>query len=148
VFSAYTAARTPQVELRLLQAVTFFDDSASTDRTLEAIKDGSVRSQDGSWVATRLLGGRKSGTHAWRRLREDWSAFTGLMPPLTLRRLVEGIPALSRPDVANDVQGFLAETKVPHAEKATVQNLEKLRSNVILREREAGPLSEYLSERS
>ncbi|MEX2653919.1 MAG: M1 family metallopeptidase [Acidimicrobiia bacterium] len=148
VFSAYKSARTPQVELRLLQAVTFFDDSVSADRTLEAIKDGSIRSQDGSWVTARLLGGRKSGTHAWQRLREDWSSLIGLMPPMTLRRLVEGIPGLSRPDVANDVQAFLAETKVPHAEKATVQNLEKLRSNVILREREADLLSEYLSGRS
>jgi hypothetical protein len=46
------------------------------------------------------------------------------------------------------VQGFLAETKVPHAEKATSQNLEKLRSNVLLREREADRLSRYLRERS
>lgn len=147
IFSAYRRARTPQTELRLLQAVTFFDDEAFADRTLDALRDGSIRSQDGSWVAARLLGGRRSGAHAWQRLREDWSTFTGLMPPLTLRRMVEGLPALSQPDVANDVQGFLAETKVSHAEKATAQNLEKLRSNVLLREREATELSKYLSER-
>jgi hypothetical protein len=70
------------------------------------------------------------------------------MPPLTLRRLIEGVPALSRPDVANDVQGFLAETKVSHAEKATAQNLEKLRANVMLRQRESDALSRYLRERS
>ncbi len=148
VFAAYKGARTPQVELRLLQAVTFFDDPARADATLQAIKDGSIRNQDGSWVAARLLGGRKSGAHVWSKLREDWSALTGLMPPLTLRRLVEGIPGLSRPEVANDVQTFLAETKVPHAEKASVQNLEKLRANVLLREREGGALSRYLSERA
>ena len=147
LFSAYRSAKTPQVELRLLQAVTFFDTAEFTDRTLDAIKDGSIRNQDGSWVTARLLGGRKSGTHAWQRLREEWSTLIGLMPPLTLRRLVEGLPALSRPDVANDVQAFLAETKVPHAEKATSQNLEKLRSNVMLRERESGELSRYLAER-
>ena len=148
VFAAYRAARTPQVELRLLQAVTFFDDDAFADRTLDAIKDGIVRNQDGSWVAARLLGGRRSGAHAWRRLREDWAAFTSLMPPLTLRRFVEGIPALSQPDVAADVQGFFAETKVPQAEKASAQNLEKLRANVLLREREEGSLSRYLAERT
>jgi puromycin-sensitive aminopeptidase len=148
VFAAYKKAKTPQTELRLLQAVTFFDAPSYTDRTLDAIRDGSIRNQDGSWVAARLLGGRNSGSHAWRRLREEWTAFIGLMPPLTLRRLVEGIPALSRPDVANDVQGFLAETKVPHAEKATSQNLEKLRSNVLLRKREAERLAEFLRERA
>jgi puromycin-sensitive aminopeptidase len=148
VFAAYKQSRTPQVELRLLQAVTFFDNADHADRTIDAIKTGAIRSQDGSWVAARLLGGRKSGTHAWQRLREDWSTITGLMPPLTLRRLIEGVPALSRPDVANDVQGFLAETKVSHAEKATAQNLEKLRANVMLRQRESDALSRYLRERS
>ncbi|MFP5332432.1 MAG: M1 family metallopeptidase [Acidimicrobiia bacterium] len=148
VFAAYRASRVPQVELRLLQAVTFFDDPALADRTLDAIRQGTVRNQDGAWVAARLLSGRKSGSHAWRRLREDWKELTGRMPPLTLRRLIEGISALSRPDVANDVQSFLAETKVPHAEKATTQNLEKLRANVLLRERESGSLSRYLHERS
>ncbi|HSJ27713.1 MAG TPA: M1 family metallopeptidase [Acidimicrobiia bacterium] len=148
VFTAYRAAKTPQIELRLLQAITFFDDPVHVDRTLDAIREGTVRNQDGSWVAARLLGGRRSGTHAWKRLREDWSALTGLMPPLTLRRLVEGLPALSRPDVAQDVQSFLAETKVQHAEKATSQNLERLRANVLLRERESGALSRFLAERS
>jgi puromycin-sensitive aminopeptidase len=148
VFAAYKAARTPQVELRLLQAVTFFDRPERADQTLQAIKDGDIRNQDGSWVAARLLGGRKSGAHAWGKLREDWSAFTSLMPPLTLRRLVEGLPGLSRPEVAKDVESFLAETKVPHAEKATVQNLEKLRANVMLRERESSSLSRYLNERA
>jgi puromycin-sensitive aminopeptidase len=147
VLAAYRSARTPQIELRLLQAITFFDEPLHVDRTLEAIREGTIRNQDGSWVAARLLGGRRSGTHAWKRLREDWSTLTGLMPPLTLRRLVEGLPALSRLDVAQDVQSFLAETKVPHAEKATSQNLERLRANVLLRERESGSLSRFLTER-
>jgi len=148
VFAAYRSAQTPQVELRLLQAVTFFDGDAYADRTFDAIKDGAIRNQDGSWVAARLLGGRRSGAHAWRRLRENWTDLTSLMPPLTLRRLVEGIPSLSQPDVAADVQGFLAETKVVHAEKASAQNLEKLRANVLLREREESSLSRYLAERT
>lgn len=148
VFAAYRASRVPQVELRLLQAVTFFDQPALADRTLDAIREGTVRNQDGAWVAARLLSGRRSGTHAWQRLRENWEDLTGRMPPLTLRRLIEGIPALSRPDVAIEVQGFLAETKVTHAEKATTQNLEKLRANVLLRERESGSLSNYLRERA
>ena len=147
VFAAYRGARVPQVELRLLQAVTFFDDPDLADRTLDAIRQGTVRNQDGAWVAARLLSGRDSGAHAWRRLREDWSDLTAKMPPLTLRRLIEGIPSLSRPEVANDVQAFLSETKVPHAEKATSQNLEKLRANVLLRERESGALSVYLQQR-
>ncbi len=147
LFLAYKGAKTPQAELKVLQAMTCVDDNEAVDKMLAAINDGTVRTQDSAWVVARLMAGRQSGGHLWRRLREDWSQLTSKMPPMTLRRMIEGIPALSRPDVASDVEAHFAETDLAVAAKTVAQNLEKLRTNRLLRERETAALSEYLRPR-
>jgi puromycin-sensitive aminopeptidase len=139
--AAYREASNPQTELKLLQAMASVDDAAAVDRMYEAILDSTVRSQDAAWIVARMLGGRSSGPHAWRTLRGRWAEITARMPPMTLRRLTDGLPALSRPDVAADVAAYFAETEVPAIAKALAQNLEKLRMNTLLREREAEAFS-------
>jgi hypothetical protein len=62
---------------------------------------------------------------------------------MTKRRVVEGIPALSKPEVAADVKAFFAETPLPEAASALEQNLENLDANVRLRERETAVVEEY-----
>jgi hypothetical protein len=62
---------------------------------------------------------------------------------MTKRRVVEGLPALSQPEVAADVKAFFAETPLPEAASALEQNLENLDANVKLRERETEVVAEY-----
>jgi puromycin-sensitive aminopeptidase len=145
LFHAYKSANTPQTELKLLQAMTFVDSEEAVDRMLAAIIDGSVRSQDSAWIVARLMSGRSSGAHLWQQLRTGWSEITSKMPPMTLRRMIEGIPALSQPGVANDVAAYFAETDLPMVAKSVAQNLEKLKTNRLLRERETEALSDYLN---
>ena len=140
--AVYQAASNPQTELKLLQAMASVDDDAAVDRLYEAILDSTVRSQDAAWIVARMLGSRSSGPHAWRTLRNRWEEITARMPPMTLRRLVDGLPALSRPDVAADVMAYFAETEIPAIAKALAQNLEKLQMNTLLRERETGTFSD------
>ena len=140
LMAGHHAAVSPQVGLKLLQAAASADDTSLTDKTLEAAKSGSIRSQDVSWVVARLFGNRVSGPHAWRAVRSDWSAFVERIPPMTLRRLAEGLPSLSQPHVAADVQSFFAETPIPAIAKAVAQNLEKLEARVAMRARESGKL--------
>jgi puromycin-sensitive aminopeptidase len=144
LLDAYRGAATPQAEMKLLQALAMVDGSDAVDATLAAILDGTVRSQDGAWVVARMLGGRSSGAHTWQRLRSDWSGLTAKMPPMTMRRLVEGLPALSQPAVSAEVHAFFAETDLPAIAKTVAQNLEKLRTNTNLRTAQADLLSEYL----
>ncbi len=147
VFGAYQESADPQTKLKLLQAITRFDGIDFTDQTIAAVRDGRIRSQDASWVVSLLFGGRDSGAYAWKELRRDWEALTALMPPMTLRRLMDGLPALSQPEVAADVEAFFAETPVPVAQKTVNQNVERMRVNAMLREREARAFSDYLRER-
>ena len=143
VMAAYEEAATPQAKLKLLQ--TFLDSEDTVDATLEAVKSGRIKSQDASWVVARLLGGRHSGRHAWDTVRKDWDPLTSVMPPMTLRRLVEGLPALSYADIAQDVESFFAERSIPVIEKTAKQNIERLRANVLMRERETSRLSDRLN---
>jgi hypothetical protein len=57
--------------------------------------------------------------------------------------VVEGLPALSQPEVATDVRGFFAEHPIPEAARALTQKLELLDANVLLRERETPVVTEY-----
>ena len=66
------------------------------------------------------------------------------MPPMTLRRLVEGLPGLSQPEIAQDVEAFFSERSLPVIEKTAKQNIERLRANVAIRQREADRFSREL----
>ena len=76
-------------------------------------------------------------------MRRSFEKFLKL-PTMTQRRMVEGIPALSRPEVAAEVEAFFAETRLPHAAKSVAQNLERLRANVLLRQRETEAVAAFL----
>jgi hypothetical protein len=67
------------------------------------------------------------------------------MPGMTRTRVAEGISALSQPEVAADVKGFLAEHPLPEAARSIEQNLEKLDANVHLRERETPVVTAYFT---
>ncbi len=144
IFSAYRNSATPQEEVKLLQALSFFEGENAVDRMLDAVKDGEIRTQDASWVTARLFRARTSGEYAWQQVRKQWKTVSEKMPTMTIRRLIEGIPVLSDPRVAADVAAFFAETPIPLAAKTIEQNLERLHANVMMRQREAGPLAEYL----
>jgi puromycin-sensitive aminopeptidase len=146
LFDRYRSTPNPQDELKLLQALTLIDRTEAVDRTLAAVLDGGIRSQDAAWVVGRLFHGRYSGPHAWQKVRLQWSAITAAMPPATLRRMPEGLPALSQPPTAADVAAFFAETPVPIAAKTLAQNIERMQANARLRGRESEALGRWLEE--
>ena len=57
-----------------------------------------------------------------------------------------GVRALSKPEIAAEVEKFFETHKVPTGELTMQQHLEKLRVNVALREREAANLERLLGE--
>ncbi len=139
-------APNPQQKLKYLQALASMDRQDAVERTFGLIEDGTVRSQDTTWVLARMLMNRRTGPDAWTSLRQKWETLAEAIPPMTQSRMVEGLPALSRPDVAADVEAFFAETPLSHAAKALEQKLERLRAMVAMREREADGIADALAE--
>ena len=138
-------ADNPQEAMKYLRALASFDQPEAADRTFGLMDDGTIRNQDTTWVLARMLANRVSGPYAWARLRDRWSGMSANIPPMTHSRMLEGLPALSHPDVASEVDAFFAENPLPHAAKALEQKLERLRAMVMMRDRETGPVTRTLT---
>ncbi len=140
---AYETAHTPQLRQRFLQAVCSVDDPERAATVFDWTLAGRVRTQDAAWVTARMLTNRKSGPSVWRLLRTHWADVVKTYPKVTLRNVFEGLPALSKPEIAADIEAFFAETSVD-SPKTLAQKLELLRANVALRTREAERLGRHL----
>jgi puromycin-sensitive aminopeptidase len=146
LWSAYQRTPAPTEKVRYLRSVAGVQVEELAVATMDKIVEGDIRTQDGFWVFARLLGG-DAGPSVWQSARTRWDQVLEAMPGMTRRRVVEGLPALSQPEVAADVKGFFAEHPIPEASRFLTQNLELLDANVLLRERETPVVTGYFQSR-
>jgi len=144
LWQAYLGSTTPLDQVRYLRALTIVETETEAIATLEKVINGDVRTQDGFWVWARLLMGG-AGPKVWSEARQRWDEVLEAMPGMTRPRIAEGLSALSQPEVAADVKAFFSEHPVKEAKRSLAQNLEKLDSNVTLRERETPVVTAYFS---
>ena len=145
LWAAYHKTNAPAEKVRYLRSVAGVEVQELALSTMEKIVNGDIRTQDGFWVFARLLSG-DAGPTVWQSARTQWDDVLGVMPGMTKRRVVEGLPALSQPEVAADVKSFFAEHPIPEAARFLTQNLELLDTNVLLRERETPVVTEYFAK--
>ena len=109
---------------------------------LEGTLDGSVRTQDGPYLIRRALANRRCGTEAWNFLAAHWGRLLAIFPTnYSLARMLEGVTALDRADLAARVHHFMAAHPLPQGAKQVAQHLERLDINVALRTRESDRLA-------
>ncbi|HEY6635635.1 MAG TPA: ERAP1-like C-terminal domain-containing protein, partial [Acidimicrobiia bacterium] len=144
LWKVYQESATPLDQVRYLRSVAGVETEQQSLETLDKIIEGDIRTQDGFWVFARLLGG-KAGPAVWAVSRSRWDDLLAAMPGLTRTRVVEGLPALSQPEVAVDIRGFFSEHPLPEASRALEQKLELLDANVKLRERETEAVTGYFT---
>jgi aminopeptidase N len=147
LWKAYQTRTAPTEKVRFLRSVAAVEVEELALSTMDKVVDGDIRTQDGFWVFARLLGG-DAGPAVWRNARERWDDLLAVMPGMTRRRVVEGVPALSQPEVAADVKAFFAEHPIAEASRYLTQNLELLDTNVLLRERETPVVTKYFATRT
>jgi puromycin-sensitive aminopeptidase len=144
LWKVYQESTTPLDQVRYLRTVAAVTTDEQALSTLDKVVDGDVRTQDGFWVFARLLAG-DSGPTVWASARSRWDDVLAVMPGMTRTRVVEGLPALSQPEVAADVKAFFAEHPLPEASRVLEQKLELLDANVRLRERETEVVTSYFT---
>ena len=142
LWKTYRKAITPLEQRRYLRSVAGVQQDDLAVSTLDKIIDEDIRTQDGFWVLAHLLGG-DAGPAVWNSARQRWDDVLAVMPGSTRQRVVEGLPALSQPEVAADVKAFFSEHPIPDARRALAQRLERLNANVTLRERETPRIKGY-----
>jgi puromycin-sensitive aminopeptidase len=142
----FRAATTPQEEQRYLYALAGFRDRALIRGTLERTVNGEIRTQDAPFVARAMLMSPDARETAWEFVKAQWDTMDRLYPKHGMRRLAEGVTGLATPALEADVQRFFAEKKPQFGGKVLAQYLEQLHVAVVLRQRESGALSAYLSK--
>jgi puromycin-sensitive aminopeptidase len=144
-FDRYKTTTAPHEQQRWLLALSAFDNPDLVVETVTASLDGRIRTQDSAWVIGATYANRVNGPLAWQQVRRSWEAFVKL-PTMTQRRMIEGLPALARPELAAEIEAYFAETNLPHCAKSIAQNLERLKANVMLRERETQAVNGYFTK--
>ena len=137
--AGFKAGGTPQEEQRYLFALAEVRDPALFDRVLELATSTEVRTQNAPYLLSACIANRDNGPIAWAAVRDRWDELTARFPSNSIDRMLSGVRTLSDPEVAADVEAFVAAHPVPQAQRTVEQHLERMRVTVALRERVAGP---------
>ncbi|WP_195210306.1 M1 family metallopeptidase [Actinomarinicola tropica] len=140
------AASTPQEEVRYTYALADFPGAEELDRLLAMTLTDEIRTQNGAFVLRRALLNRENGPQAWAFVQSHWSEISERLPSMSMVRMVEGVRALSTPELAAQVEAFFAEHPLPQATKTLAQHLEAMRVNVGVREREADRIAAAVTD--
>jgi puromycin-sensitive aminopeptidase len=140
-FLAMSAASdNPQEIVKYLRAAALVPDCAAAEQLFEMVLDGRIRRQDSFWLVAIMLGQRETGAFTWELMKANWDALLARMPPATGRRILERLPNRSEPEVAADIEAWLATHSIKGGERFAEQQIELLKVRVRLREREATPV--------
>jgi puromycin-sensitive aminopeptidase len=143
--AAEESATNPQDVIRFLGAAVAVPEPEAAREAFAMVLDGRIRSQDALWVLARLLGHRETGVLVWELMKAHWDEMMAKLPPSNARRIIQLLPNRSEPDVAADIESWLAEHTIPNGSKELQQQLERLRVRVRLRERESNRLAASLT---
>ncbi len=138
-------AATPQEERRYQTRLGAFPGADEIANTLKMTMNGEIRTQDSPYLLGFAMGNREQGEQVWKFVSENWDEMVKAFPDNSIVRMAGGIRALSKPEIAAEIEKFFETHKVPTGELTMQQHLEKLRVNVALREREAANLEKLLT---
>lgn len=140
----FTKAATPQEERRYLFALAAFRQPELLERTLARTLNGEIRTQDGPFLISAILGSVYGRELAWHFVKVNWDTMDRLFPKNGLRRMCGGIVGLATPELERDVREFFTSRKIDLGGKTLEQYLEQLHVVVRFRERNGSALRGYL----
>ncbi len=119
-------------KIRLLLAMSRFQDASLLNDTLEGSLSSRVRSQDTITVVAGVAANPLGRRPAWEFVKSNWAEFDrryggggfGLM------RLVSICNSFNTDEQRADVENFFAENSTPAAERTIRQALERMRLNI------------------
>ena len=119
-------------KIRLLLAMSRFQDEALLNDTLASSLSSRVRSQDTITVVSGVAANPKGRQPAWQFVKDNWAEFDrryggggfGLM------RLVSICSSFTTEEQKADVERFFADNPAPAAERTIRQALERMRLNI------------------
>ncbi len=136
----------PAAKRRYLHALARVESPRLAAEAIELSLTEAVPMQDFTSFLSVLLANRATRPGAWALVRERWEQVRAKADsPMLLRRLVEALGNLVEREHLDEVRQFLAEHPIESAQQATAQTLERLQTDVALRERLLPRLSAWLT---
>lgn len=140
----YRHGATPQEQVRHLYAAATVADDELFARYLALLETDQVRSQNLAFAYRAALRNLAHERDAWAAVRDGWERIRTRLPFNANHRLVEGITGITDPDLAGEIEDFLAAHPVPEATTLIAQHVERMRVQVAVHQREAGRVASSL----
>jgi puromycin-sensitive aminopeptidase len=136
MLAAFTAARTPQEQLRHLYALSEFGQADLLQRTCELAMSSEVKTQNAPFLLRMCIANRRHGALAWEFLTDHWTEAVAKFPSNTIVRMVDSVKLLTQPDQVRQVAEFFQANPIPQAALTLRQILERQAVNSALVARE------------
>ena len=138
-------AELQEEKMRLLMALTRFEDQELLGETLERSLSSDVRLQDTISVVTGVASSPRGRQLAWEFVKDKWPEFdqrygTG---GFGLMRLVSICGNFTSQESLDDVESFFAKHPAPAAERTIRQSVERIRLNIKWLERNQDELAAW-----
>jgi aminopeptidase N len=135
----------PTEQQRFRNALGRFGSPELIRRTLDLVYSEEVKSQDKTTLLTILMANPSARVMTWQTIKDRWADLEARLGVFQgLPDVIEATAAFCDSAARDDVQRFLAIRKVPSAERAQRQSLERMNSCIALRERSDASLSMFL----
>ena len=139
-------AELQEEKIRLLMALTRFEDRGLLSETLERSLSSDVRLQDTISVVSGVASNPVGRKMAWEFIKDNWPEFDQRYGAggFGLMRLVSVCGNFTSPESLHDVETFFAEHPTPAAERTIRQAVERIRLNIKWLERSQEELAAWL----
>jgi puromycin-sensitive aminopeptidase len=136
VTRATDTSLSPQEQLRYLHALGDYPDAALVLRACELALSDAVRPQNSPYVLQRALRNRAHGPAAWMFVREHWDEIHTRMSGALVSRMLEGATWLVDDVSYGDLPAFVEAHPIADAARTIAQQLDRLRLNRAMAQRE------------
>ena len=139
-------AELQEEKVRLLMALSSFQDQELLQRTIDMALSGKVRSQDSVMLVSLVASNPKNGREiAWDYTKRNWQELDRRYGAggFAMMRLVQITGGFTTPEARKEVEEFFEEHPTPSASRTIQQSLERIGLNIRWLEQNRDGLAEW-----
>ena len=138
------AAKTPEEYYRYFYTLPDFTDPQLLGRTLQFAISSDVRSQDALGLISGVMASSAGQTLAWDFVRSHWAEVEKAGGPFASAQVVVSAGSFCDAQLRDGVSDFLSAHRVPAAERAFRQSMERINGCLDLKTQQSGQLASWL----
>jgi len=148
LMSALKNPKSPEEYYVYLFALPQFSDQKLLQRTLDYAISPDVRSQDGPFLITNVMGNPAGEKLAWDFIQSHWDALQKEGGPFASAEVMDATGRFCDANMRDQVTTFFAAHKVEAAARTYKQSIESINNCVDLKSQQAEPLASWLGQQS